>query len=284
MRGQHLHLILCLLFISFVATGCAAPSLPAAEGQAGGAQSPATPAPVKLAAELVGDATNYGGALLGQIEILGGVMGRYGELLENPRMGERDWELLVNAQGAAIDLAYEGVSRINPPEPLKGLHSTAVDAAGECLAARKTAQAAMLAADPSGLPKAAEQVKSCVTKTAAARSQLVQMADANGIRLSELPISGALTLPASPGGDAGTGGSSGAGVVNETANLRSGPGTGYSKIGGLEKGARVTAIGRNEGGDWLVIQAESAPQAWIAAFLVDNIQDVQSLPVVRPPP
>ena len=72
--------------------------------------------------------------------------------------------------------------------------------------------------------------------------------------------------------------------MRQTQMQGQGPGTNYDKVGGLQKGAGVTVIGRNEAGDWLVVQTQGIPQAWIAAFLVNGVQDVSSLSVVRAPP
>lgn len=244
----------------------------------------ATPMPLpKLAADTITQATNYGGALLGQIGALNSVMGRYQDLLENPRLTERDWQLLVNSQNLAIDLTYEGISSLTPPEPLKDFHAAAVDAAGNCLAARKTVQAAMDAVDANQLGQAAQQAERCVSAMGQVESELRAIAANNNITLTELPLTGALggaegePAPASSA-------TSVTGTVNETANLRAGPGTNYNKIGGLQKGVSVSVIGRNEAGDWFVVQTQNIPQAWIAAFLVNGVSDVRSLPVVRAPP
>jgi beta-lactamase superfamily II metal-dependent hydrolase len=70
-------------------------------------------------------------------------------------------------------------------------------------------------------------------------------------------------------------------TVNSTANLRAGPGTNFSRIGGLTAGTQVTPIGRNSAGDWIAIQLAGGEQAWIALFLVDNV-NIRTLPVVGP--
>jgi len=56
------------------------------------------------------------------------------------------------------------------------------------------------------------------------------------------------------------------GSVNQNANLRSGPGVKYAKVGGLPVGTRVRLTGTNSAQDW--VQLESGE--WIAAFLVDQ--------------
>jgi hypothetical protein len=245
--------------------------------------APATPEPPpKIATETISQATNYGGALLGQIGALESMMSRYQDLLKNPRLAERDWQLLMNSQNLAIDLANEGISSLNPPEALKPLHASAIDAAGDCLAARKTVQAAIDAVDANQLGQAAEQAQRCVNKLGQVETDLRAIASANNLTLTELPLSSGPSLAQEAPAQASAGG--GAGTVNDTANLRAGPGTNYGKVGGLQKGAAVKVIGRNDAGDWLVVQTGDIPQAWIAAFLVNGVSDVQSLPVVRAPP
>ena len=269
---QRCHLLIALsIMAAIILSGCSS-------ARKDNPSATAAPLP-KLAADTITQATNYGGALLGQIGALNSMMGRYQDLLENPRLGERDWQLLVNSQNLAIDLAYEGISSLTPPEPLKEFHAAAVNAAGNCLAARKTVQAAIDAVDANQLGQAAQQAERCMSTMGQVESELRAIAANNNITLTELPLTGALEEPTPA--SSGTGAM---GTINETANLRAGPGTNYNKVGGLQKGASVSVIGRNEAGDWFVVQTQDIPQAWIAAFLVDGVSDVQSLPVVRPPP
>lgn len=51
-----------------------------------------------------------------------------------------------------------------------------------------------------------------------------------------------------------------------TANLRSGPGTGYARAGGVSAGQVLDITGRNEAGDWYQLRDGT----WIAAFLVNG--------------
>jgi hypothetical protein len=275
---QRCHLLIALLSImtAIIISGCSS---------ARKDNPSATPKPLpKLAADTITQATNYGGALLGQIGALNSVMGRYQDLLKNPRLAERDWQLLVNSQNLAIDLTYEGISSLTPPEPLKDFHAAAVDAAGNCLAARKTVQAAMDAMDANQLGQAAQQAERCVSALEQVESELRAIAANNNITLTELPLTGALGGAAEEEPAPASNATSVTGTVNEAANLRAGPGTNYNKIGGLQKGVSVSVIGRNEAGDWFVVQTQNIPQAWIAAFLVNGVSDVRSLPVVRAPP
>ena len=63
-------------------------------------------------------------------------------------------------------------------------------------------------------------------------------------------------------------------TVNDNANLRSGPGTDYERVGSAAQGDAVEIVGRNADGDWYQL----ATGAWIAAFLVDGAPE--GLPVV----
>jgi uncharacterized protein YraI len=64
-------------------------------------------------------------------------------------------------------------------------------------------------------------------------------------------------------------------VANTNANLRSGPGTNFPRVGSVKAGDPLALTGQNPAGDWLQLAGEH----WIAAFLVDNITD--GLPIVE---
>lgn len=66
-------------------------------------------------------------------------------------------------------------------------------------------------------------------------------------------------------------------TVVDGANLRSGPGTGYTVVGGAAAGQSLDVVGRSADGGWLHL----ANGAWIAAFLVTNAPS--ALPVVAAP-
>jgi hypothetical protein len=56
------------------------------------------------------------------------------------------------------------------------------------------------------------------------------------------------------------------GIVNQDANLRSGPGTDHAIIGGIGTGQQVNIVATNAAGDWYLLDGGK----WIAAFLVDG--------------
>lgn len=67
-------------------------------------------------------------------------------------------------------------------------------------------------------------------------------------------------------------------------NVRSGPGIFYDKVGVLLMGQKAPAVGRSQGGDWILIQYPGIPggAAWVFSPLVDITPG--SLPIVEPPP
>lgn len=74
-------------------------------------------------------------------------------------------------------------------------------------------------------------------------------------------------------------------TVNANANLRAGPSTNFEVVGSVNAGTGVTPIGRNQAGDWVLVEVAAGQQAWIALFLVDDVA-VATLPVtteVSPP-
>ena len=62
------------------------------------------------------------------------------------------------------------------------------------------------------------------------------------------------------------------GIINSTANIRSGPGLNYAVIGQAEEGQVVTVIGCNDDCTWYKLDTEG----WIAAFLVDLVRETGS--------
>ncbi len=61
------------------------------------------------------------------------------------------------------------------------------------------------------------------------------------------------------------------GIVNvPSANLRAGPGTGYSVLDVALVGDELIILGANEQGDWYNIETADGLNAWIAGYLVDT--------------
>ena len=72
-------------------------------------------------------------------------------------------------------------------------------------------------------------------------------------------------------------------TIVQSANVRNGPGLVYNIIGGLAAGSTPTAIGRDSGGQWFVIQYGSG-QGWVSGLLAKYSGDSSSLPVIAAPP
>lgn len=64
-------------------------------------------------------------------------------------------------------------------------------------------------------------------------------------------------------------------------NLRSGPGTGYSRVGVLPRGETANAIGRNRSGSWAQVQYQGVT-GWVAAYLTSINGNLTSLPDTTP--
>jgi len=74
--------------------------------------------------------------------------------------------------------------------------------------------------------------------------------------------------------------------INQPANVRSGPGTNYPALGGLQPGETATAIGRDAAAQWYVISysGSSSGQGWVSNTVSTYNGDVNSLPVIAAPP
>lgn len=69
-------------------------------------------------------------------------------------------------------------------------------------------------------------------------------------------------------------------TLNSGANLRSGAGTGFATVGGLQAGNTVDAIGQNAAGDWFFIDNGAGLKGWVFATLVTPSAATSSLPVL----
>ena len=73
-------------------------------------------------------------------------------------------------------------------------------------------------------------------------------------------------------------------VDTDNANIRTGPGTVYNIIGSKPRGTVLEATGRNEAGDWLVIQLDKGQIGWISMKVIQLSFDPNLLPVIQAPP
>ncbi len=196
-------------------------------------------------------------ALARQAMIMGTALQTMGDLLQNPRLFDEEWRILVAAKIAAIRLVYEEMTKLNPPQEAAEIHYAVLDAASDCNKAMDYLVTGLDNFDSDALNQAQALILSCGAKFEEATA-LVDNLLSDG--------------PPAP-------------VVNTGANLRAGPGTNYPRIGGAAKGTVVTVVGRNETGDWLVIEnPHGNGQVWIAAFLIDNPPNPADLPIVQAPP
>ncbi len=72
--------------------------------------------------------------------------------------------------------------------------------------------------------------------------------------------------------------------AEEQINVRAGPASNYAKVGILTSGQVAPALGRTNGGDWILIRYPGAPEGigWVYEPYV-NILGIGSLPIVEPP-
>lgn len=74
--------------------------------------------------------------------------------------------------------------------------------------------------------------------------------------------------------------------VNQTVNVRSGPGTAYPRVGQVDAGQSLEVTGRNDDGSWVQINYSDG-QGWVIVSLIQPEGDVNSVGVVQvdaPPP
>ncbi|MCI0394700.1 MAG: SH3 domain-containing protein [Chloroflexi bacterium] len=73
-------------------------------------------------------------------------------------------------------------------------------------------------------------------------------------------------------------------VTENSANLRSGPGTAYPVVETAAEGDIFEVTGKNEAGDWYQVELEDGTAAWLAASVVTLTGDGESVAVVEAPP
>jgi len=72
-------------------------------------------------------------------------------------------------------------------------------------------------------------------------------------------------------------------VKGTLLNVRSGPSTAYPVIGTLNQNQQVQVIGTSADHTWVVINFQNQ-QGWIAAYLATIVGDLNTVPVIAPPP
>jgi hypothetical protein len=63
-------------------------------------------------------------------------------------------------------------------------------------------------------------------------------------------------------------------------NLRTGPGTDYDSAGLLPSGVLITLRGRNQAGDWLLVESADGVLGWILATQIDSSVDTGPVPYI----
>jgi hypothetical protein len=99
----------------------------------------------------------------------------------------------------------------------------------------------------------------------------VLAATAEEVAVSGQPASAAVALAATVTG------------TGSNLNVRSGPGTDYAVVAKAADGSQYQAVGRNEAGDWLLLQLsdDAANVGWAASEYIELGGDLQTLPVVE---
>lgn len=201
----------------------------------------------------------YSLATVEHIQTIGKALTTLSPLLLDPQFGDREWILRVAAQMAAIQVSYQRLSEIDPPPQLAHVHRAIVNAAGDCSASMDHLADGIDHLRAEDIQEATRLLQSCNAK--------IQQATL----LLEEHESGWQPSAAAP-------------TANDNARLRAGPGTEYDQVGRVQRGTVLTVVGRNEAGDWLMIEDHASGQhVWIAAFLVDNLPDLDSIPITVAP-
>lgn len=72
-------------------------------------------------------------------------------------------------------------------------------------------------------------------------------------------------------------------VKGTLQNVRSGPSTAYPIIGTLNQNQQAQVIGTSADHTWVVINFQNQ-QGWLAAYLMNVVGDLNTVPVIQPPP
>jgi len=117
----------------------------------------------------------------------------------------------------------------------------------------------------------------------------ITLAQINGLRvvtpaipfILEAPVPGAPAAPAAPGGGSGEGGTGVNLVATADVNMRSGPGTSFRRIDGVNVGTQLNADGRDAGQGWVRGINANGTVGWVSAtYLSISPDQLVALPVV----
>jgi ABC-type branched-subunit amino acid transport system substrate-binding protein len=72
-------------------------------------------------------------------------------------------------------------------------------------------------------------------------------------------------------------------ITSERQNVRSGPGLQYDILGQLNQGEQQRVIGTSIDYTWVIIDFRGQ-QGWLATYLLDVFGDLNTLPIIAPPP
>jgi uncharacterized protein YraI len=73
-------------------------------------------------------------------------------------------------------------------------------------------------------------------------------------------------------------------VTIKALNVRSGPGTNYSRVAQVKEGTKLKIIGRTEASDWLKIVTGDGKEGWVSAEFVTVNTDLGPVAVAQAPP
>jgi hypothetical protein len=97
-----------------------------------------------------------------QLDDLALGLGKLGELLANPQVGDELWTNEVATAMAVVRLAYEGLAGLQPPPQLIEAHTSALAAAAFCDDATQTLAGGLDTLDISAIQLAGLQVQQCI--------------------------------------------------------------------------------------------------------------------------
>jgi ABC-type branched-subunit amino acid transport system substrate-binding protein len=72
-------------------------------------------------------------------------------------------------------------------------------------------------------------------------------------------------------------------ITSARQNVRTGPGLNYDVIGQLSQGDQAQVIGATADNSWVVINFRGQ-QGWLATYLLDVFGDLNTVPIITPPP